>query len=87
MRLAQAVNNERNAERNPVFLFDAGDQFTGTLWDTVHKGKVTAQVQNQLGLDAMVLGNHEVRCCVRGTCRPVPPGSQLGAELQKPPGS
>ncbi len=78
MRLAQAVNNERNAERNPVFLFDAGDQFTGTLWDTVHKGKATAQMQNQLGLDAMVLGNHEVSCCVRGTCGQYRLGSLQG---------
>lgn len=59
-RLAQAVNNERNANRNPVFLFDAGDQFTGTLWDTLYKGRATAEVQNLLRPDAMTLGNHEV---------------------------
>lgn len=55
-----AVNRIRNSSANPVFLLDAGDEFMGTLWDTVYKGQATAVAQNLLRPDAMTLGNHEV---------------------------
>lgn len=57
-RLATAVAAERAKGGNTVLL-DAGDQFQGTLFFTVFKGKANAVVMNRLGYDAMVLGNHE----------------------------
>lgn len=46
--------------RNPDALFlDGGDQFQGSLFYTFYKGRMTAEVMNKLGYDAMTLGNHE----------------------------
>ena len=40
-------------------LFDGGDQFQGTLFYTYYKGKLAAEMMNQMGYDAMTVGNHE----------------------------
>ena len=42
-----------------VLVLDAGDQFQGSLFYTTYKGKDTAEFMNQMGFDAMALGNHE----------------------------
>ncbi|WP_081650485.1 bifunctional metallophosphatase/5'-nucleotidase [Paucidesulfovibrio longus] len=57
-RLAAAVAAVRG-ERPNVVLFDAGDQFQGTLFYTKYKGLACAALMNLLGYDAMTLGNHE----------------------------
>jgi 5'-nucleotidase len=41
-----------------LFL-NAGDEFQGTLFYTLYKGAAISSVLNQLGFDAMTLGNHE----------------------------
>jgi 5'-nucleotidase len=38
---------------------DAGDQYQGTVWFSVHKGQAAGYFMNRLGYDAMALGNHE----------------------------
>ena len=43
----------------PVLLLDAGDQFQGSLFYTTYKGEAAAEFMNQLGYDAMAVGNHE----------------------------
>jgi 5'-nucleotidase/UDP-sugar diphosphatase len=57
-RLKTAVDEIRG-EIDNVLLLDAGDQFQGTLFFTVGGAKVVADVMNELGYDAMCLGNHE----------------------------
>ncbi|PRY21172.1 5'-nucleotidase [Aliiruegeria haliotis] len=57
-RLVTAVEEARARTNNSV-LFDGGDQFQGTLFYTYYKGKVAAEFMNQLGYDAMTVGNHE----------------------------
>ncbi|ORX93721.1 Metallo-dependent phosphatase [Basidiobolus meristosporus CBS 931.73] len=42
-----------------LYLFDAGDQFQGTLFYNFYKGNVTAKIMNQLEYDLMTVGNHE----------------------------
>ncbi|KAK9767358.1 hypothetical protein K7432_002934 [Basidiobolus ranarum] len=42
-----------------LYLFDAGDQFQGTLFYTYYKGNVTAQVMNDFKYNLMTVGNHE----------------------------
>ncbi|MEK1854458.1 MAG: 5'-nucleotidase C-terminal domain-containing protein [Phyllobacterium sp.] len=42
-----------------VILLDAGDEFQGSLFYTTYKGDDTAEFMNQMGFDAMALGNHE----------------------------
>ena len=57
-RLATAIESARN-ETDHVLLLDAGDQFQGTLYFTVGGANVVADVMNEMGYDAMVIGNHE----------------------------
>lgn len=42
------------AEEDHVLLLDGGDQFQGTNWFYVHRGKAAAHFTNKLGYDVMV---------------------------------
>ncbi|MEM8541481.1 MAG: 5'-nucleotidase C-terminal domain-containing protein [Pseudomonadota bacterium] len=42
-----------------VILLDAGDQFQGSLFYTTYKGDAAVEFMNQMGFDAMAVGNHE----------------------------
>ncbi len=57
-RLETAIKNARFRAENSI-LVDGGDQFQGTLFYTYYKGKFTAEMMNELGYDAMTVGNHE----------------------------
>ncbi|XP_014681751.1 PREDICTED: 5'-nucleotidase-like [Priapulus caudatus] len=57
-RLATKVKEIRATYSN-VLLLDAGDQFQGTVWYTVHKWRVVDHFMNLLQYDVMALGNHE----------------------------
>lgn len=57
-RMVTALTEAR-ARSNNVILVDGGDQFQGTLFYTYYKGAMTAEFMNQLGYDAMTVGNHE----------------------------
>jgi 5'-nucleotidase len=59
-RLATAVAEARAAAGNaPVLLLNAGDIFQGSLFYTQYKGLAEAELMKGLGIDAMVIGNHE----------------------------
>ncbi|SDE86006.1 bifunctional metallophosphatase/5'-nucleotidase [Limimaricola pyoseonensis] len=58
-RLVTSVQDARARAGDNVLLVDGGDQFQGTLFYTYYKGKMTAEFMNQLGYDAMTVGNHE----------------------------
>ncbi|EDO42016.1 predicted protein [Nematostella vectensis] len=47
------------AKENNVILLSAGDVFTGTLWYKEYRGNATWSVMNEMGYDAMTLGNHD----------------------------
>lgn len=57
-RMVEAVKAARSRTNNSI-LVDGGDQFQGTLFYTYYKGKVAAEMMNNLGYDAMTVGNHE----------------------------
>jgi 5'-nucleotidase/UDP-sugar diphosphatase len=59
-RLKTAIDDRRNqlGDGN-VLVLSAGDNFQGSVFYTVYKGKAEAEFLDLLGLDAMVLGNHE----------------------------
>lgn len=58
IRLDQAVAALRRDF--PVsLLLDAGDQFQGTFFFTLHRETIVADIMNTLEYDAMVPGNHE----------------------------
>ena len=59
-RRATEINRWRNGENGSnVILVDAGDQFQGTLFFNEYKGAEAAQFMNELGYQAMAIGNHE----------------------------
>ncbi|KAM9840335.1 snake venom 5'-nucleotidase-like [Aulostomus maculatus] len=68
-RRATAVKNVRSSGEH-VLLLDAGDQFQGTVWFNFYKGAEAAHFMNQLGYDAMAIGNHEFDNGVEGLMTP-----------------
>lgn len=57
-RVKTILDASRPNKTNSLFL-NAGDEFQGTLFYNFYKGWKTAETLNQLGVDAMTLGNHE----------------------------
>ncbi|KAI5821305.1 5'-nucleotidase [Pyronema omphalodes] len=57
-RVKTVIDQTRPTHENSLF-FNAGDEFQGTLFYTIYKGEKIADTLNQLGFDAMTLGNHE----------------------------
>ncbi len=53
-----AIDAARTRTNNSI-LVDGGDQFQGTLFYTYYKGALAAEMMNQMGYDAMTVGNHE----------------------------
>jgi 5'-nucleotidase len=56
--IAARVNEVKQAHENTLFLI-AGDAVKGTLYHTVYQGQADFNLLNQVGVDAMCLGNHE----------------------------
>jgi 5'-nucleotidase len=57
-RLQTAIATAKARAVNSI-LVDGGDQFQGTLFYTYYKGTLAAEMMNQMGYDAMTVGNHE----------------------------
>ncbi len=59
-RVATMINQLREelAGEN-VIVLDAGDQYQGSLMYTTYKGDVEIEFMEQIGFDAMAVGNHE----------------------------
>ncbi|MGP2493721.1 5'-nucleotidase C-terminal domain-containing protein [Mesorhizobium sp. PUT5] len=59
-RLVTAIAQERKKlEGQNVLLLNGGDNFQGSLFYNTYKGKAEAEFLNQMGFDAMTVGNHE----------------------------
>ncbi|KIX06144.1 uncharacterized protein Z518_04118 [Rhinocladiella mackenziei CBS 650.93] len=57
-RVKHVIDEQRPAYNDSLFL-NAGDEFQGTLFYSFYGGEKIAETINQLGFDAMTLGNHE----------------------------
>lgn len=57
-RMVTAIEAAKTRHDNWL-LVDAGDQFQGTLFYQYYKGETAAEFMNNLGYDAMAVGNHE----------------------------
>ncbi|KAG1664927.1 hypothetical protein FOA52_004449 [Chlamydomonas sp. UWO 241] len=57
-RIATAVKMAR-AKDPQALILSAGDEFLGSLYQSVYEGNETAELQNMVGIQAMALGNHE----------------------------
>mgnify|MGYP003651239315 CR=1 FL=1 len=69
-RMKTAID-QRKAALDNVLLLSAGDNFQGSLFYTTYKGAAEAEFMDQLGLDAMVLGNHEFDDALIGADSPL----------------
>ena len=57
-KLASVVRQEKVGEKYSYFVH-AGDAYSPSLLSTLDKGKSTVEMLNAVGVDYMVLGNHE----------------------------
>jgi 2',3'-cyclic-nucleotide 2'-phosphodiesterase (5'-nucleotidase family) len=55
----KSVIEEQRPKYKDSLLLNVGDEFQGTLFYSFYGGEKIAQTINQLGFDAMTLGNHE----------------------------
>ncbi|KAI1480356.1 Metallo-dependent phosphatase [Daldinia eschscholtzii] len=55
----KTVIDDTRPDHNDSLLLDVGDEFQGTLFYSFYGGEKIAETLNQLGFDAMTLGNHE----------------------------
>jgi 5'-nucleotidase len=61
-RIATAVDmmrGELEADGENVLVLDAGDQYQGSLFFTTYRGAAAGEFMEEIGFDAMALGNHE----------------------------
>ncbi|MCV0393861.1 MAG: 5'-nucleotidase C-terminal domain-containing protein [Rhizobiaceae bacterium] len=59
-RLITAIAQRREALTDDnLLVLNAGDNFQGSLFYTTYKGEAEAEFLNQMGFDAMAVGNHE----------------------------
>ncbi|HFU3982210.1 TPA: bifunctional UDP-sugar hydrolase/5'-nucleotidase [Streptococcus suis] len=50
----------RNEQKGiPTFVFDSGDLFSGNIFFNMYRGVKEIELMNQIGCQAMTLGNHE----------------------------
>ena len=57
-KLASVVRQEKAGEKHSIFVH-AGDAYSPSLLSSMDKGKSTVDMLNAVGVDYMVLGNHE----------------------------
>ncbi|KAF2638719.1 5`-nucleotidase protein-like protein [Massarina eburnea CBS 473.64] len=57
-RIKTVIDQQRAKYEDSLWL-NVGDEFQGTLFYTYYGGEKIAETLNQLGFDAMTLGNHE----------------------------
>ncbi|GLP96653.1 bifunctional metallophosphatase/5'-nucleotidase [Paraferrimonas sedimenticola] len=65
--IAAAVKQIRQTRTHPSLFVHAGDCYQGTLYYSVYHGKANWDLMNRMGLDALVLGNHDMDPGNRGT--------------------
>ena len=59
-RVKTAIDEKKASLGNQnVVVLDAGDPFQGSLFYTTYKGAAEAEFMEQMGYDAMAVGNHE----------------------------
>lgn len=59
-RLKAAIEQRREAlDNSNVVLLSAGDEFQGSLYYSTYKSEVIADFMNDIGFDAVAVGNHE----------------------------
>lgn len=59
-RRASLINHTRQqVGGDHMLIFECGDMFQGTPYFNIYKGKVEISLMNEMGVDAVTIGNHE----------------------------
>jgi 5'-nucleotidase len=80
--LASHIELLRKSFGPNFFLFDAGDEFQGTLESNASEGKPVVEFFNQIGVSAAAIGNHEFDFGPEGDTPAGAPGSDLRGALK-----
>lgn len=58
-QLIADIRARNEKEGVPTFVFDSGDLFSGNIFFNMYRGVKEIELMNQIGCQAMTLGNHE----------------------------
>ena len=58
-RVAHYIKSQANTNKDASIVLSAGDMFQGSALSNYDHGKTVIQIMNEIGFDAMTLGNHE----------------------------
>ncbi|HFI0264099.1 TPA: bifunctional UDP-sugar hydrolase/5'-nucleotidase [Streptococcus suis] len=58
-QLIADIRARNEQKRVPTFVFDSGDLFSGNIFFNMYRGVKEIELMNQIGCQAMTLGNHE----------------------------
>ncbi|WP_169727762.1 bifunctional UDP-sugar hydrolase/5'-nucleotidase [Ignatzschineria larvae DSM 13226] len=90
-RYKGAINAFKERYPEQVLILDAGDTIHGTNFATLSKGQSVIRLLNEIGLDAMTLGNHEfnygqeaLKAAIAEAQFPVLAANVLNSEDQQP---
>lgn len=57
--LGNYIINEKNKHKNSTVIISSGDMFQGSAISNMTQGAVMVEAMNEIGFDAMCMGNHE----------------------------
>lgn len=59
LNFASTIKEQTAKNKNHTVLLSAGDMYQGSAQSNINRGKLMIDVMNELGLEAMTIGNHE----------------------------
>ncbi|MCH5172135.1 MAG: 5'-nucleotidase C-terminal domain-containing protein [Erysipelotrichales bacterium] len=59
LNFASTIKEQISKNKNHTVLLSAGDMYQGSAQSNINHGKLLIDVMNELGLEAMTIGNHE----------------------------
>ncbi len=58
-KISTYIKEKKELNKEGTLIFSAGDMFQGTAVSSLTKGRVVVDAMNEIGFDAMAIGNHE----------------------------
>jgi len=68
-KLGKFLITEKNNNPDTTFIISAGDMFQGTAVSSMTRGDIVVDIMNEIGFDAMTIGNHEFDWGIDGITR------------------
>lgn len=58
-RIGKYLKDQKKVHPNETIILSAGDMFQGTALSNLERGRYVVDIMNNIGFDAMTIGNHE----------------------------